>query len=63
MIFTKEDKLEQLTMMFEVAKARLENEESDECILVPWKRWDERVEVVYTKANGDVRVQTIHNPL
>lgn len=61
-MITKYDKLEQLEMFYNLSKDKIETEADVDIIIVPFARGDERVEVVYTKNNGDVRTILIHDP-
>lgn len=63
MIFTKEEKLEQLEIFYSLAKEKINTDANTDTILFPYARGDEKVEIIWTKANGDVRSVIVHNPL
>lgn len=61
-MITKEDRAEALTKMYLGALKALENDEANDFILVPFKRGDYIVEVIFTNPAGEKQTTVIHKP-
>ena len=58
---TKEQRAEQLTILFAQALKGLEQGAIEDCVLIPFAS-DERVEVIRKKADGSQYTQTVNAP-